>query len=659
MGNAGFGNADSYNQHFRSETGFVSEYGSISLPNLESLKKELSPEEMWSDKDNNLPRWHGLPINISAYSYLSSYDYDGLASMIDRLNQYADRHVRSVQDLIDDSQVYQAFLMKYATEAYRRKKYEPVNGTRFWDYGEVWPGIRWGIIDYFRTPKMSYYAMKQAQARFALNFAYEEALESQVSGKRLQIPVWIINDHTQNFTATVRCQIQDLAGHVVWSSTFEAPILADGKKEVGLVDWVAPDTPGVYTLRGQATSQDGQLNASTSTFIKVTPRLFARPFHMLLIAQRKYETPIAEMMRAAGVSVDVINEGSLAEMDRLRDAEQLRKKYDLVWLAAFDSFWKLLDGEQAEGLKKAVREGVGLIHTGGRGSFHGGFGEGAGLDLTGLADILPVELQNRYDLVLGQVDDRTTIFSTFSPQKDIREEEAGAEWGAGGMEAYGLMGFNNTRVKDGSHEILSIAGHPLLVVGQYGQGRTVAFTGFTPGYSDQHAEWDARIIYPYLVDQEMYRHPVTRSYFYIFMELIAAASGENPQLSYDAFLMSREEPLFEMLKDLPAATLKTSETARVEMSGADATLSFTLANGDRYARLLRVRAEWDGAVRDAPDVILFDDNYFDLLPAESRTVNAKIFFPQGKRQALSGKLIVMGTNLEPTVIKVNSPERQR
>src|SRR5215469_16556764 len=157
MGNAGMGNTDSYNQHFHAHTGFVSEYGSLSLPTLDSLKKELSPEDMWSDQNKGLSDWHDLPINVSAYSYLSSFDYDGVASLLDRVNQYADRHVRSVQDLVDDSQLYQAFLMKYATEAYRRKKYEPINGTRFWDYGEVWPGIRWGIVDYFRVPKMSYY----------------------------------------------------------------------------------------------------------------------------------------------------------------------------------------------------------------------------------------------------------------------------------------------------------------------------------------------------------------------------------------------------------------------------------------------------------------------------------------------------------------------
>ena len=73
----------------------------------------------------------------------------GFASMLNRVNQYVDRHIKSVRDLVDDSDLYQAFLLKYATEAYRRRKYDPVNGTRIWDYGEVWPGIRWGSLTIF------------------------------------------------------------------------------------------------------------------------------------------------------------------------------------------------------------------------------------------------------------------------------------------------------------------------------------------------------------------------------------------------------------------------------------------------------------------------------------------------------------------------------
>src|SRR5262249_38644597 len=154
------------------------------------------------------------------------------------------------------------------------------------------------------------------------------------------------------------------------------------------------------------------------------------------------------------------------------------------------------------------------------------------------------EVQSRYDLVLGEADERTAFFSQFAPIKEIRPgRDAEANWSDGGLTTFGVPGFNQTRLKLGAQEVLSVNGHPLLVLGHYGQGRTVAFTGFTPPYREEHAEWDAKVIYPYLVDQELYQYPATRAYLYLFMELLAAASGQKPQVRYDAFVAAREEPL--------------------------------------------------------------------------------------------------------------------
>jgi len=659
MGNAGMGNTDSYNQHFRAQTGFVSEYGSLSLPSLESLKKELSPEDMWQDRDDGLPRWHNLPINISAYSYLSSFDYDGVASLLDRVNQYVDRHIESVRELVDDSQLYQSFLLKYATEAYRRKKYEPVNGTRIWDYGEVWPGIRWGVIDYFRVPKMSYYALKQAQARLALSFAYEEALESQTTGKQLEIPVWVINDYPRDMAVKLHCQIQDLSGRMVWSKDFDGAVPADDKKQMGIVEWVAPEIPGVYALSGQATGNDGKLPATNTTFIKVTPKLFTRQLRLLLIGQKKYSSPIAEMIRATGVKVDVIDEQSLAELAQLSEGEKLKEKYNVVWLASFDSLWKLLDNREADGLKNAIRAGVGFVHTGGRGSFHGGFGEGACLDFTSLVDILPVEIRTRYDLVLGQASERTSMFSEFAPLKAIGlSDKRDTEWSDGGLNAFGLPGYNEVQIKPTAKEILSIRGNPLLVIGKYGQGRTVAFTGFTPEYREQRADWDDKVIHPYLVDQELYRSPLTKAYFHVFMELLAAASGEKPQIAYDEFLAAREKPLFETLKELAPADVGISISPGPKTLKNGTSFSIQLTNGDHYVRLLRVRTEWDVPDGDAPRLVQYSDNYFDLLPGESRTIEANASLSKGSKQLVSGKLIVEGTNVvaKEILIKLGSNE---
>ena len=646
MGNAGMGTMGSYNEHFNAYTGFVSEYGSLSLPTLESLKLELSPEDMWSKRNTPLPRWSNLPINISAYAYLSSFDYDGVASLLDRVNEYVDRHIRSVHDLVDDSQLYQAFLMKYATDAYRRKKYDPVNGTRFWDYGEVWPGIRWGIIDYVRVPKMSYYYLKAAQARLGVIFAYEEALESQVAGKHLQIPAWVINDYPQATSVVLHCRISDLAGHEVWSRDLKAIVPADNKQEMGVVDWVTPDTPGVYVLRGEAVAEEGKLRSSTSTFIKVTPRLFPEPLNVLLIGQRKYSLPIAGLVRGMGANVEVIDERSLPELAVLRDGEELRKKYDVVWLAAFDSLWKLLEKGEAEGLRSAIEKGLGFIHTGGRGSFHGGFGEGACLDFTPLAEVLPVEVQDRYDLVFAQPYEPTLMFSNFPPLKEIRQgADAEPSFTEGGLAEFGLPGFNDTRIKAGSKEILTINGRPLFVTGRHGQGRTAAFTGFTPPYTERPAEWDPKVIFPYLPDQEFYQNPISKAYFYVFMELLAAATSHTPQTSYAAILAAREKPLFETLKDLPPAAVKTEVISPGVQSGNEGHLTFRLTNGDRYARLVHLRVEWDGESSRVPYLVKYGDNYFDLMPGETRTIETQLLLPEGAAGALSGTLNVDGTNL--------------
>jgi len=646
MGNAGMGTIGSYNEHFNAQTGFVSEYGSLSLPTLESLQKELAAEDMWSNQNSPLPRWSNLPINISAYAYLSSFDYDGVASLLDRVNQYVDRHIRSVRDLVDDSQLYQAFLMKYATEAYRRKKYDPVNGTRFWDYGEVWPGIRWGVIDYFRVPKMSYYYLKAAQARFSVIFAYEEALESQVAGKRLQIPAYVINDHPYDGPVTLHCQITDLAGRVLWNRDFQSSVAGDSKREMGVVDWVTPDTPGVYVLRGRAVTPGGELQASSSTFIKVTPRLFSQWLKVLLVGQRKYSLPMAQMIRAMGADVDVIDERSLPDLAQLRDSEELRKTYKVVWLASFDSLWKLLDKSEAAGLRHAIEEGLGFIHTGGRASFHGGFGEGSCLDFTSLAEVLPVEVRDRYDLVLAQPFEPTLMFSKFPPLKEIRRgADAESPFTEGGLAEYGLPGFNDTRLKAGSKEVLTVNGRPLLATGRYGQGRTAAFMGFTPSYSERPAEWDPKIIFPYLPDQEFYANPIAKAYFYVFMELLAAATGITPQNPYTTILAAHEKPLFESLKDLPPAAVTVKGISPASVAGGVGHFAVSLTNGSAYARLVRLRVAWDPDGATAPYLVKYGENYFDLMPGETRTIENEFLLPPGAAGPLSGTLNVDGSNV--------------
>lgn len=659
MGNSGMGVTGTYLEHFNANTGFVSEYGGIAIPAYESLKKILSPEDMWSNQNLALPQWYNLPINVPLYSYHTSFEYNGFASVLNRVHKFVDRNIKSVQELIDDSQLYQAFIFKYATESYRRKKYNSINGTRIWAYGEVTPGIRFNFLDYYRVPKMGYYFLKGAQERFAVNFAYEEALESQVSGKTLRIPVWVINDYRQAVPFEVHCEILDLQGKKLWSQDFPGTVESDGSKEVGIVDWITPDTPGIYVLRGRAVEKgEGKLVAENSTFIKVTPKLFSRPINVLLIGEQKYNPPIAAMLRAVGVHVDVIQENSVFDLAQLRNPGELRKRYDVVWLACFDSLWKLLDNEMAEGLKQAVQEGVGFIHTGGPGSFHGGFGRAALLDVRPLAEVLPVSLHNRNDAIYGQVKEVYQNFSdilaqSFMEIKDIQVAgDAGHGWSDTEWKLYGLPGFNNVELKPGSRQLLTVSGRPLLITGQYGKGKTVAFTGFTPVYADKKSLWDPKLNAPYALDQEFVTHPVTKAYFDLFIRVIAAATTEKPVGEFSQILMMREKPLFEMLQDQPPATLNTTDSVKATASGNRAATSLNFTNGTRYARLIRVRAEWNDTLPGNPYLILYKDNYFDLMPEESKSLSLDFFLPPSQGRPVQGRLILEGSNMLPREIPI-------
>lgn len=647
MANAGMGTKGGYNQHFYANTGFVSEYGSIALPSLESLGKMLTPEEIWSNSEKQLPQWSNLPIDISAYAYQASFEYNGFASMLRRVDQYVDRHIRSAQELVDGSQLYQAFLLKYATEAYRRRKYSSINGTRIWAYGEVTPGIRFGFIDYFRVPKIGYYYLKRSQERFALNFAYEEALESQPCGRDLHIPLWVINDHRRKMSFDLHCEICDVNGRVVWTKNSSEQIESDEARPVSTIDWLTPEQPGVYILRAQASEREGELQVTDSTFIKVTPRLFSRKVRMLLIGERKYSVAVAAMAQAMAISVEVIDEEQFAKLALLQDSERVRREYDLVWLTSFDSLWKLLNATDARGLKAAIHNGLSFVHTGGPGSFHGGFGRAACLDFTPLADVLPVTLKRRNDLVFGPVHQATAgLAEEFSPIKDIEVSTgADAQWSDCGLSKYGLPAFNEVATDDKAEVIMRVCGKPLLVLGRFGAGRTVAFTGFTPVYAEETAYWNDKIVFPYLLDQVFYEEPASQAYFSLFMRMISAAVEESPAVDYEEVLAARAKPLFEMLKDLPAANVVLPQGLKSTASGRQAAVPIKIRNGPAYARLVRLRVEWNEPEDRAPFLEIYSDNYFDLFPGASRTIAVDVFPRDGSRGSVSGIVTVEGANL--------------
>jgi len=627
-----------YQALFDAKTGFVSEYGGISLSSYENLGKYLTPAQQWGVK-NDLPKWFNLPIDTTAYAYLTSFDSPGLYSMFYRTEHWIDRDPRTLPELVSDTQLYQGLILNYAAQAFRRKKYDPVNGIRSWNFLELGPGFRFGIVDYDRVPKTAYWLMKRSQAPVALSFAYKDALESQLAGSKWSAPIWLINDSDKEIKGTVHAELVAPSGEEVAASDFPVSIAADGKGAVGDFSLTLPQTAGVYVLRATLSGTDA---AADTSLIKVVAPAFTASHRVLLIAQSKAAAPIASMLRAMGLTVDVYDQNSLDEMGSdLADGAALHAKYDVIWVGCFEALAKVLPQQTATAIADAVKAGTGFIITGGEGSFHGGLGHAAVVEGTALDPILPVEIQGRSDLIYGPhgMDDAMT---TENPIREIASGSDATENGASPegyalLQHYGVAAFNQVGVRTGSHVELTIDKQPFLVTGMYGAGRTAAFAGFTPTEDESTA---------LPIDEYMIAEPQMRAYFVLFADLISDVTHGTPHRLPD-LLAQHEKPAFQMLKEQPATHLQVTKLD-AEPTAADGGMRtrIRLVNKGGYAHLVHMRFEWPQA-GVTPYLAELSDNDFEMLPNESREIELT-WRVKGASQQATGSLIVNAANAPET-----------
>jgi hypothetical protein len=678
-----YGFGGSYTPHFDAKTPFVSEFGAQAMPDLDLFKSMLTPDQLWSDRNTLRPRFLDVPIDVPVWSYLTCMEWPlfGLNVALRQIANYIDRQPRTVQELTDDSQLSQAFLFKYASEAYRRKQGAPINGTRFWYYRDLMPRIGWGIVDFGATPKMSYYWMKRSAGRLTTSFALKNALDAQPEGKPLNIPVWASNNRPAGATVAALVEALDLSGATLWSARLSAAVPAMGAACIGTVDWAPPAGNRLYVLRttvrdtaDQATATDrivimvgkqpppvvakpipARTSATSALPLLAPTRDLATPMRVLVVGESKYAAPLSTWLKTVGVTVDTISEKCVERMAELRNAQALRSSYDALWLTSFDSAWKLLDDGMAAGLASAIHDGLGFIHTGGEGSFHGGNGRAALLDLRGFAEVLPVVMRNRNDVIYEDYADITDVAAC---------GDHADSWLAQGLRRSGVGGFNLVEAKPGADQILTICGHPLLVSGKHGSGRVAVFTGFTPGW---HSAKDLQL-------GSNKPGPLPRSYEDLWMRLLVAAGSDALRDAYAHALASRppaEEPaapapvaaakpanasepklLFQQLKELPQTRASMTGPVTLATSGRRGTGSVTIRNGAGYAHLVRLRVRWNVPGQEEP-FLMYGDNFIDLLPQEEATIPVEVLLPEGSQaESFTGTLVLSGSNVPERAIPI-------
>ena len=233
-------------------------------------------------------------------------------------------------------------------------------------------------------------------------------------------------------------------------------------------------------------------------YVKVVPKATRKALRVLVLGTPEWAQPVADYLTNLGASVTpVIYEPTVIrepENPFPTSAESLRQNYDVIWLAGFDDYWREAPEQVTQTIVQAVESGVTFIHTGSWGSFHGGGERAAALDLTPLAQVLPVEVQHEND-VFPKTSYRTGAEVNAPPPSwpgPITASDAAPRWlrevDFTGLAPAGQSkddfgsgpGYHLLNPRPDATVLLRVAGQPLLVSGHYGKGLTLAYLGFSP-----------------------------------------------------------------------------------------------------------------------------------------------------------------------------------
>lgn len=159
-----------------------------------------------------------------------------------------------LEDFIENSQQYQAELLKFAIEHYRRHKGK-ITGLFQFMFVDCWPGITWSVVDVHRRPKKGYGAMRLAYAPLLVSMERERT--RVLPGFALFKRLVAVNDYPREFSdVSVEVRLEDGAGRTVMERRSDRTWNIGPSGVTVLIDaglkpkWKVPEDlpPGKYTV---------------------------------------------------------------------------------------------------------------------------------------------------------------------------------------------------------------------------------------------------------------------------------------------------------------------------------------------------------------------------------------------------------------------------
>ena len=204
-----WGSRDYYkSQEYRQNCAhFIGEFGYQGCPAVSSIKKFISPKNLWKNKGEN-DEWITHCTDPEGKGGWWNYR---IGLMHDQVESLFGKRAETLEDLALYSQASQAEACKFMIESCRIRKPE-CDGILWWNMQDGWPQFSDAVVDYYFRKKIAFYFIKQSQSPITIAMGEPQYWESKI---------YVLNDTLQTLSGTYKV-IDGLTGKTVKSGEFTA-----------------------------------------------------------------------------------------------------------------------------------------------------------------------------------------------------------------------------------------------------------------------------------------------------------------------------------------------------------------------------------------------------------------------------------------------------
>ncbi|MBB6635887.1 beta-mannosidase [Cohnella thailandensis] len=228
---------------------FYGEFGIPSSVNLSSCARYLPTEDLSS--------W---PPTEESRGWLAHSHQFSLKDVIKVMRYGAYGPIRSLEDYILYSQTAQGDSIRFTAD--RQRSQAGVGATGFWYYKftDLFPGHSWAVVDFYGTPKLSYYRAMQA-CRPQAAFATAAKLNGWLEGETFEAELYAANDTRETLgNVSVTAVMYGSKLNVLWSKRYAGlELKANETRGMGKIAFPLPSAAEIspFLLAVELRSTDG------------------------------------------------------------------------------------------------------------------------------------------------------------------------------------------------------------------------------------------------------------------------------------------------------------------------------------------------------------------------------------------------------------------